>query len=118
MPKLTIEGFGEYDIPAGKRLTLALTDEAKIDQHHACGGFAKCTTCRVEFVAGEPVTITEAEVEIAGQKGLDKLPHVRLSCQVNCDHDMTIKILSRAGTKNPGNRVADTIEPAAVWVNR
>ena len=118
MPKLTIENVATFDVPAGKRLTLALTDEAGIDQMHACGGFAKCTTCRVEFVSGEPELIAEAEKEIARQKGLDKLPHVRLSCQVNVDHDMTIKILSRAGTKNPGNRVADVIEPTAVWVVR
>ena len=54
MPKLTVEGEGAYDVPLGKRLVLALEDEANIDQLHACGGNARCTTCRVEFVAGEP----------------------------------------------------------------
>ncbi len=32
MPKLTVEGVGTFDVPAGKRLVLALIDEAKIDQ--------------------------------------------------------------------------------------
>lgn len=118
MPKLVIEDIGTFDIEDGKRLTLALTDDAKIDQQHSCGGFAKCTTCRVEFISGEPERITEAEKAIAGQKGLDLLPRVRLSCQVNVDRDMTVKILNRTGTKNPGNRVADVIEPPATWVNR
>src|SRR5207245_11610421 len=50
MPKLTVEGVGTFDVPQGKRLVLALEDEAKVDQLHACGGNARCTTCRVEFV--------------------------------------------------------------------
>ncbi|MCH7728502.1 MAG: 2Fe-2S iron-sulfur cluster binding domain-containing protein, partial [Planctomycetes bacterium] len=50
MPKLTVEGVGGFEVPTGKRLVLALKDEAGIDQLHACGGNAKCTTCRVEFV--------------------------------------------------------------------
>ena len=39
MPKLTVEGVGEFDVATGKRLVLALT-EAGIDQLHACGGNA------------------------------------------------------------------------------
>ena len=36
MPKLTVEGAGEFEVAAGKRLVLALTDDAGIDQLHAC----------------------------------------------------------------------------------
>ena len=56
MPKLTVEAVGQFDVPAGKRLRCArgFEDEAGVDQLHACGGNARCTTCRVEFVAGEP----------------------------------------------------------------
>src|SRR5687768_1642477 len=61
MPKLTVEGVGEFEVPAGKRLVLALVDEAGVAQLHACGGNAACTTCRVEFVSGEPDKMTEAE---------------------------------------------------------
>ena len=64
MPKLTIEGGETVDVPANKRLVLALQDEAGIDQLHACGGHAKCTTCRVQFVSGEPEQITEAERDL------------------------------------------------------
>ena len=38
MPKLTVENVGEFTVPDGKRLVLALEDEAKVDQLHACGG--------------------------------------------------------------------------------
>ena len=45
MPKLTVENVGTFDVPAGKPLVLALEEEAKVDQLHACGGNAHCTTC-------------------------------------------------------------------------
>ena len=70
MPKLTVDGVGTFDVPAGKRLVLALEDEAKIDQLHACGGNARCTTCRVEFVAGEPPQMTAAEKAVLTARGL------------------------------------------------
>ena len=61
MPKLTVDGIGGFEVPKGKKLILALRDEAKLDQLHACGGKGKCTTCRVEFLAGEPTKMTTAE---------------------------------------------------------
>jgi ferredoxin len=119
MPKLTVEGLGEFDVPAGKRLVLALEDEAKVDQLHACGGNARCTTCRVEFVAGEPDTMTVAEKSVLAARGLTG---VRLSCQILCDHDMTVRIISRlagSGRPNAGNRPADTIQPEPVqWTTK
>ncbi len=112
MPKLTVEGVGEFDVPMAKRLVLALTDEAKVDQLHACGGQARCTTCRVEFLAGEPPTMTPAEQKVLSERGLTG---VRLSCQILCDHDMTVKIISRlagSGRANAGPRPADVIPPS------
>ena len=47
MAKLTVDGVGEFEVRQGKRLVLALEDEAGVDQLHACGGNARCTTCRV-----------------------------------------------------------------------
>ena len=109
MPKITVEGVGTFDVPANKRLVLALEDEAKIDQLHACGGNARCTTCRVQFVAGEPTTMTEAERNVLAARGLTG---VRLSCQILCDHDMTVQAISRlagSGRKDAGPRPADAI---------
>src|SRR3954454_6779131 len=95
MPKLTVEGIGEFDVPRDKRLVLALTDEAGVDQLHACGGFARCTTCRVQFVSGEPARMTQAERDVLTAKGLVGQPGLRLSCQVACDHDMAVRAISR-----------------------
>ena len=61
MPTLTVEDLGQYVVPQGKRLVLALEQDAGIDQLHACGGHARCTTCRVEFVSGEKrASLTQA----------------------------------------------------------
>jgi ferredoxin len=109
MPKLTVEGVGTFEVPAGKRLVLALTDEAGIDQLHACGGNARCTTCRVEFVAGEPEAMTDAERNVLSARGLSG---VRLSCQILCDRDMTVRAISRlagSGRADAGSRPADAI---------
>jgi ferredoxin len=116
MPKLTVEGKGEFEVPQGKRLVLALEDEAGVDQLHACGGNARCTTCRVEFLAGEPERMTEAEKTVLAARGLSG---VRLSCQILCDHDMAVRAISRfagSGRKDAGPRPADQIHPQpVVW---
>lgn len=119
MPKLTVEDVGTFEVPEGKRLVNALTDEAGIDQLHACGGNARCTTCRVMFVAGEPTKMTKAEKDLIALRGLSQHPGVRLSCQIQCDDDMTVKAISRqagSGRSTPGDRPTDAIQPPAEWV--
>jgi ferredoxin len=118
MPRLTVEGVGELEVPQGKRLVLALEDEGKIDQLHACGGNARCTTCRVEFVAGEPERMTEAEKNTLAARGLGG---VRLSCQIPCEQDMTVRAISRlagSGRADVGSRPADAITPPPVWTSK
>ena len=114
MPNLTVEGVGSFEVPQGKRLVLALEDEAKVDQLHACGGNARCTTCRVEFVSGEPDMMTAAEKSVLAARGLSG---VRLSCQILCDHDMSVRAISRfagSGRKDAGKRPEDDIQPQPV----
>ena len=119
MPKLSVDGVGDFEVPAGKRLVNALVDECGVDQLHACGGNARCTTCRVEFVAGEPAAMTKAEKNVLAAKGITT-PGVRLSCQMLCDQDMSVKASSRlagSGRVDAGKRPADALEPQPVeWV--
>jgi len=118
MPKLLVEGVGQFDVPQGKRLVLALEQDAGIDQLHACGGHARCTTCRVEFVASEPDRMTVAERDVLAARGLSG---VRLSCQIVCDHDMTVRAISRlagSGRKDAGHAPTAEIEPPAEWVSK
>ena len=116
MPKLTVEGFGTVDVEDGKRLVLAIEQNAKVDVLHACGGNARCTTCRVQFIDGEPDRMTVAEKNVLSAKG-----HVgvRLSCQITCDHDMTVRAVSRlegSGRPDPGPTPLPTIQPPPEWI--
>ena len=118
MPKLTVQGVGTFEVPAGKRLVLALLDEAKIDQMHACGGNCKCTTCRVKFISGEPAKATQAERALLSARGLATIHGLRLSCQITCDQDMHLiaeSRLSTSGKRDPGPRPADQIAPPPAW---
>lgn len=111
MPHLTVENVGAFDVPEGKRLVLALEQDARIDQLHACGGRARCTTCRVEFISGEPQTRTKAEIAALSAR---RLSGVRLSCQILCDHDMSLRAISRlegSGRPDPGPTPQPFIEP-------
>jgi ferredoxin len=117
MPKLTVDGVGEFQVPEGKRLVLALEQDAGIDQLHACGGNARCTTCRVEFIAGEPDRMTVAERDVLAARSLSG---VRLSCQIVCDHDMAVRAISRlagSGRKDAGHEPAAEIQPPPEWID-
>jgi ferredoxin len=115
MPTLTVEGYGAFDVPAGKRLVLAIAQDAKVDIMHACGGNARCTTCRVEFVSGEPTQMTAAEKERLDAK---ELTGIRLACQLLCDQDMTVRAISRlegSGRPDQGRTPEEAMTPPAVW---
>jgi len=116
MPKLTVEGYGTFEITNNKRLVLAVEQDATVDIMHACGGHSRCTTCRVEFIAGEPSKMTAAEKQTLATRGLSG---VRLSCQILCDQDMTVRAISRlegTGRPDPGRTPEEAITPPAEWV--
>ncbi|MBA3754137.1 MAG: (2Fe-2S)-binding protein [Nitrospira sp.] len=121
MPKLTVDDAGSVNVPANMRLVNALTDIARIDQLHACGGNARCTTCRVQFVQGEPSMMTQAEKDVLTARGLIATPGLRLSCQILCDGDMAVKAISRfegSGRKDAGSKPAPEITPPPVWIEQ
>jgi ferredoxin len=116
MPKLTVDGFGSVDVAEDKRLVLAIEQDAGVDILHACGGNARCTTCRVEFIEGEPSGMTAAERQVLAAKGVT---NARLSCQILCDHDMTVRAISRlegSGRPDPGPPPAPEITPPPEWL--
>jgi ferredoxin len=118
MPKLTVEGHRTVEVEEGKRLVLAIEQDAKVDVLHACGGNARCTTCRVEFIAGEPDRMTVAEKTVLAAKGA---MGVRLSCQIVCDHDMVVRAISRlegSGRPDPGPTPLPTVQPPPEWIAR
>lgn len=117
MPKLTVEGYPTVEVEEGKRLVLAIEQDATVDVLHACGGNARCTTCRVEFIEGEPARTTAAEQRVLAAKGLTG---VRLSCQIVCDHDMTVRAISRltgSGRADAGPTPLPTVQPPPEWLS-
>ncbi|MGB7339161.1 MAG: 2Fe-2S iron-sulfur cluster-binding protein [Phototrophicaceae bacterium] len=118
MAKITIKDVGTFDVPDDKRLVLAIEDQG-VDILHRCGGYAGCTTCRVEISAGEPDKMTQAEHSKLTEN--EKMGEFRLSCQILCDQDMTVEPLMRVSTTNyedAGKRPQDTITPDAEWVTK
>ena len=117
MPQLTVEGYGSYEVPDGKRLVKAIEDNG-VDILHRCGGHAKCTTCRVKFIAGEPPERTVAEYNRL--KKDDRVGEFRLSCQCLVEGDMHVKPLKTVSNSNyddPGSTPEDHITPEPEWIS-
>jgi ferredoxin len=117
VPKLEVEGVGTFDVKEGKRLVLAIEEDAGVDIMHQCGSYARCATCRVEFLEGEPEMMTQAELAMLVMWNL--LGKVRLSCQVLCDRDMKVRVLmtvSSTGVRGPGWKPQKDITPEPFWV--
>lgn len=97
MPRIeaeTADGVKTFEAQLNRKLVLAIRD-AGIDILHRCGGFAKCTTCRVEIIEGDVDAMQEIERERLARE--DKLePDTRLSCQITVKSDLRIKVLRQA----------------------
>ena len=107
----TAEGTVAFEAEAGKKLVLAIEDSG-IDILHRCGGNARCTTCRVEVLSGDPGEIREAERAILATKE-DLNDHTRLSCQIRVMDDLHVKVVNQVSVKGleAGPRPADYDTP-------
>ena len=100
MPKIQAEtatGLVETDAPAGKKLVLALED-AGIDILHRCGGNARCTTCRVEILDGEPGEMGDLERDRLAVEA-ELAPNIRLSCQIHVQNDLKVRVVNQASVR-------------------
>jgi len=110
MPKIeAVTATDERTIEAaeGRKLVLALEDGG-VDILHRCGGNAKCTTCRVEVLAGDAGEMQDAERNrLAMETGLAE--NVRLSCQVHVTGDMKVRVINQVSVRglDAGPRPAD-----------
>jgi ferredoxin len=110
MPKVTAEtaeGTLAFECERDKKLVLCLEDNG-VDILHRCGGNARCTTCRVEVISGDPGEIQEPERAILATK-TDLNDHTRLSCQVRLIDDLHVKVINQASVMgiDPGTRPED-----------
>lgn len=118
MPRIDVEGFNTIEARPGERLVRVLEANG-VDILHRCGGYAKCTTCRVSFVEGEPDRMTQAEYDRLKQREL--LGQYRLSCQILTNHDMRVQpmmTLSTSDVDDPGPEPDPSITPEPQWIER
>ena len=100
MPKINAEtatGPVEIDAPEGKKLVLVIED-AGIDILHRCGGNARCTTCRVEVLEGEPEPMGDLERNRLAVES-ELAPNVRLSCQIHVNTDLKLRVINQVSTR-------------------
>ena len=100
MPKINAEtatGPVDIDAPEGKKLVLVLED-AGIDILHRCGGNARCTTCRVEVLEGEPGPMGDLERNRLAVES-ELAPNVRLSCQIHVNNDLKVRVINQVSTR-------------------
>ncbi|MBU8877758.1 (2Fe-2S)-binding protein [Bacillus sp. FJAT-29790] len=88
MANVTVVGEGTFEVEEGKKLVLALEDNG-VNILHRCGGMARCTTCRVEVLAGDYNEVTNKEKNAFAEKGIDD--QLRLSCQILVNGDVTVR---------------------------
>jgi len=111
MVRIEAEGIKTFDAAPGTRLVLALED-AGVDILHRCGGKARCTTCRVEVLKGDPGPMTDRERKRLSRVA-DATPATRLSCQVLVRDDLSVRVVNRLSETNlddPGPRPSDMLE--------
>ncbi len=100
MPRITAEtanGQLAFECDENKKLVLCLEDN-EVDILHRCGGNARCTTCRVEVLSGDPGPIGEPEKAILATK-TDLGEHTRLSCQVRLIDDLHVRVIRQASVE-------------------
>lgn len=100
MPKIeaeTASGLQGIEAPKGKKLVLAIED-AGIDILHRCGGNARCTTCRVEILAGDPGEMGELERDRLAMEA-ELADNVRLSCQIRVIDDLKVRVINQASVR-------------------
>jgi ferredoxin len=111
---VTIEAVGvkTFEAQPGRRLVLAIED-AGIDILHRCGGNARCTTCRVEVLGGDPGEMNAREqARLAREE--DLAPNIRLSCQIICRDDLQVRVINRLSETNlsdAGPRPTEELPP-------
>jgi ferredoxin len=119
MPDLEVEGYGTFDVEEDKRLVWAIKEDAGVDIMHSCEGYARCSTCRVEVLEGDPEDMTQAELRMLEMR--DLVGEARLSCQILCEHDMKVRVLmtvSSTGARGPGWKPQKDITPEPFWVEK
>ena len=91
---------------------------------HQIAGRQDGRLVRVQATVEAALKVTENAIRVRREIGIDPdvlaargVTGVRLSCQILCDHEMTVRAISRfagSGRKDAGKRPEDAIQPQPV----
>jgi ferredoxin len=98
----------EFEVAADESL-LEAARRSGMPWAHACGGRAKCSTCRIWVLEGLEACPqrTAEEAEMAGRLGL--ADEVRLACQLRPESDLRVDVL-RGGMEQWNSAVPMGVE--------
>ena len=94
---ITATGTQTIEAPEGKKLVLVIED-AGIDILHRCGGNARCTTCRVEVLAGDAGEMGELERNRLAVEA-ELADNIRLSCQIRVNNDLKVQVINQVSVR-------------------
>lgn len=93
MPFIIIKNLNKtISVSDTTRPLLFLLQEHYIDWMHACGGKGRCTTCKLEVIAGKENLCPDTPAETKYRKAGALSPIERLACQVTITGDVTIRV--------------------------
>lgn len=87
MPRVTVDGYAPFDVPAGTTL-LTACEEHGVPMLASCGGFAGCNSCRV-LVTSAPGGLSP---QVPEEDAFLDLPGHRLGCQAQVLGDVRMQL--------------------------
>jgi 2Fe-2S ferredoxin len=101
MPQITIQNINNKSVPFqdSSKTVLKIFQENLIDWMHACGGKGRCTTCRMQVLAGAEQLSKPSAFEQKMLKAGRLEDDERLACQCRPQGDLLICVPD--GTKLP-----------------
>lgn len=117
--RVAYEGGPVFEIDEGMSV-LEASVRHDVDHMHACGGSARCTTCRVEVLEGieHCPPPDEREQQVTEINGIG--PNVRLACQLRPTGDITVRVLlqeSKARRPRVGEIGIQELEVAVLFAD-
>jgi adenylate cyclase len=91
MPVLTIHPDGARIDAAPAETILSASLRAGVPHMHACGGHARCSTCRVLILGGRDALSPRNEAEAAIAERLGFPAGIRLACQTPLSADTVVR---------------------------
>ena len=112
-PRITITYTGGPTVktPVGPTL-LEMSRLHRVPHAAACGGRARCSTCRVRIESSEKKLPRPAFAEAFTLASIGAEPGVRLACQIRPRRSLTVTPLVREAILSPGNIAPSDLDAA------